>query len=93
MNIGRTNLTNINFANIGSQVKIIDAMKYFQVSFAQIASTTTEEEKKNVKKLTLQCLVRHDYFGLVWKILSEEKGNKMIEVIADGKVLIPYEKK
>ena len=28
INIGATNLTNINFANIGSQVKIIDTMKY-----------------------------------------------------------------
>ena len=65
-------MTNINFANIGSQVKFIDTMKYFQVSLAKIASTTTEEEKKKGKKLTLQFLVRHNYFGLVWKVLSEE---------------------
>ena len=72
INIDGTNLTNINFANIGSQVKFIDTMKYFQVSLAKIASTTTEEEKKKGKKLTLQFLVRHDYFGLVWKVLPEE---------------------
>ena len=35
---------------------------------------------------------RHKYFGLVWKILSKEKRNKVIEVIADGKGLIPFEK-
>ena len=27
---------------------------------------------------------RHEYFGLVWKILSKEKRNKVLEVIADG---------
>ena len=27
---------------------------------------------------------RYEYFGLVWKILSKEKRNKVLEVIADG---------
>ena len=85
-------MTNINYANIRSQVKIIDTMKYFQVSLARIASAMTEEERNSVKKLTLQFLVRHDYFGLVWKILSKEKRNKVIEIIVDSKGFIPYEK-
>ena len=47
INIGGTNLSNVNFSNIGKQMKIIDTMKYCQTSLAQIASAvTTEEEEK-----------------------------------------------
>ena len=84
-------MTNINFPNISSQVKTNNTMKYFQTILTKIASTMTEEEK-NVRKLTLQFLVRHNYFGLDWKSLSEEKRNNLIEVIADGKGLTSYKK-
>ena len=46
INIGRSNLSNVSFSNIGQQMKIIDTMKYFQISLAQIASTVTAPEKK-----------------------------------------------
>ena len=32
VNIGGTGLTNINFPNIGAQVKLIDTVKYFLTS-------------------------------------------------------------
>ena len=35
INIGRTNLTNINFANIASETKFIDTLKYHQKSLRQ----------------------------------------------------------
>ena len=56
-------MTNINFANIGSQVKFIDTMKYFQVSLAKIASTTTEEEKKK-GNITISCKAQLFWFSL-----------------------------
>ena len=65
INIGETYLSNVNFSNIGKQIKIIDIMKYFQTSLAQITSTVITEEKEKIKKLTFQFLVRHDYFGNV----------------------------
>ena len=41
-------------------------MKYFQTSLAKnYIYTTTAEEKEKIKKLTLQFLVRQDYFGKV----------------------------
>ena len=43
--------------------------------------------------MILRFIVRHNYFGLISKILSEEKRNKVIQVIADDKGLIAYEKK
>ena len=57
INIGSSNLTHINFVNInGGEVKLIDTLKYYQKSLAQLASTLSEKEKKSVKELTDQFL-------------------------------------
>ena len=45
LNIGGTNLTHINYGNIGGEVKFIDTIKYYQKSLAELASTLTEDEK------------------------------------------------
>ena len=46
--MGGTNLINVNFANISSQVKIIDTLKYYQTSLGNISSTANGIEKKNI---------------------------------------------
>ena len=48
--MGGTNLTNLNFANISSQVKIIDTLKYYQTSLANVSSAANEIEKRNIKE-------------------------------------------
>ena len=53
---------NINIANIASQVKFIDTMKYFLTSSGKFASTPDNVEKARVEKLTLQFLNPHSYF-------------------------------
>ena len=45
VNIGRTGLTNINFVSIGTQVKLINTMKYFLTSLGQLAITLDDVEK------------------------------------------------
>ena len=45
VNIGGTGLTNINFASIGTQVKLINTMKYFLTSLGQLAITLDDVEK------------------------------------------------
>ena len=54
LNIGGTNLTHINYGNIGGEVKFIDTIKYYQKSLGELASTLTEDEKNSVKYLTIQ---------------------------------------
>lgn len=66
-NIGGSGLTRINFVNISSSTKFINTLKYYQKSLAQLIKTATDEEKNATKKLTRQFLVRHNYFGLIWK--------------------------
>ena len=50
-NMGGTNLTNVNFANISSEVKVIDTLKYYQTSLANISSTAKRNRKKKHKRI------------------------------------------
>ena len=45
LNIGGTNLINIQYAYIGNQVKFIDMMKYYQQSLSSLAKNASELEK------------------------------------------------
>ena len=91
INIGGKNLTDINFASIDN-FRFIDTMKYYQTSLAQLSETLTDDEKENIKKLTLRFLTTHDYFSGVWRDWTYEQKNKVIEIIVSGKGVIPYEK-
>lgn len=50
INIRGNELTDINFANLGTQVKFINTMKYYLASLTQLSSTLDENEKKKLKK-------------------------------------------
>ena len=63
-----------------------------RTSLAQIASTVTSEEKERIKKLMLQFLVRHYYFGKVWQALNGDVKENILDVLSDGKGMIPSEK-
>ena len=47
LNVDRSNLSQINSANISNQAKFIDTMKYYQQNLAKLAESMTEQEKKN----------------------------------------------
>ena len=51
INIGGTNLTNINFAIISNETKFIDILKYYQKSLGQLAAILSVDEKLTVKKV------------------------------------------
>ena len=93
VSIGGSSLTHINYANInGGELKCIDTLKYYQQGLSQLASTLPEKEKIAVKKVTEQFLRQHVCFSEVWKYLRPSQKEKILDVIADGKGLIPYEK-
>ena len=91
INIGGKNLTDLNYASIDN-FKFIDTMKYYQTSLGQLSETLSDKEKENVAKLTVQFLTDHDYFSTIWKNLTNNHKNKIIEIIMSGKGVIPYEK-
>ena len=61
-NMGGTNLTNVNFVNIGSQIKIIDTLKYYQTTLAKITSTADKIEKDKIKKILQGFLSKRIFF-------------------------------
>ena len=68
--IGGSNLTNIDFANITSQMKFIDTYKYFQNSSSNLASTIDETAKKKTEVMLQKFILQHHYFSIVWKLIS-----------------------
>ena len=91
LNIGGTNLTIANFGNKSDQIRLIDSLKFYQRSLGELSSTLTNEEKIAVKKLAEKCLNEHFYFWTVWPYLSFKTKEKILEIISEGKGIIPYE--
>ena len=91
VNIGGANLTHANFGNITGEIKLIDSLKFYQKSLGELSSTLTSDEKIAVKKLTEKFLNQHYYFSTVWPYLNSNKQNKILEIISEGKGIIPYE--
>ena len=51
---------------------------------------TTKEGKGAITKLTKQFLVRHNYFGTIWKNITPKEKYIFPEIIASGKGIIAY---
>ena len=90
--VGGSSLTNIKFANINPSTKFIGMLKYYQKNLAQLTKTATEKERNAIKKLIRQFVVKHDHFAPVWKKIAPREKNKLLDIIASGKGIIPYEK-
>ena len=73
------------------QIRLIDSLKFYQRSLGELSSTLTAEEKIAVKKLAEKFLNEHFYFSTVWPYLSLKKKEKILEIISEGKGIIPYE--
>ena len=91
LNIGRTNLTHANYGNISTEIKLIDSLKFYQRSLAELSSTLTDQEKGAVKALTEKILLQHHYFSTVWPFITSNIQNKILNIIAEGKGVILYE--
>ena len=62
--MGGTNLVNVNFANISTQIKIIDTLNYYQTSLANISSTANKTEKKSIAELVEFFIKGHIIFQI-----------------------------
>ena len=72
LNIGGTNLTQANYGNISSEIRLIDSLKFYQKSLGELSSTLTVEEKIAVKKLAENFLNEH-FFSNCLAIFECEK--------------------
>ena len=91
LKIGGTNFTQAHFGKISSKMRLIDSSKFYQESLGELFSTLTDEEKIAVKKLAERFLKEYLYFSTVWPYLSPKKKDKILEIISEGKGIIPYE--
>ena len=91
ISIGGSNLTNINYANIGEQVKFIGTMKYYQQSLAKLAESMTAGEKGKPKEESKRFIEKHDYFGNIFLSLPKEDQEWILNYMCSGKGVIPYE--
>ena len=66
LNIGGTNLIQVNFGNIAGEFKLIDSLKFYQKSLDDLASTLSNEEIVAVKKVTDKFLNENCYFFTIW---------------------------
>ena len=85
INIGGKNTTDINFAIIQNQVRFIDTVKYFQQSLANLASSMTKIEQKNVRKKFKRLLAHKLMF------CNKEQENWVLDYLTSGKGIIPYQ--
>ena len=49
-------------------------------------------KKNNIKKLAQQFLEKHSYFKFIWQTLDEQTKDKILELVAEGKGIMLYEK-
>ena len=91
LNIGGNNLTQINFSNITGEIKFIDSLKYYQKSLSEFASTISDVERAAIRKLTEQFFHQHYYISRVWPYLNTKNKQKVLEIVSEGKGVIPYE--
>ena len=90
--MGGTNLVNVNFANISTQTKIIDTLKYYQTSLANISATTNKTEKESITASVEFFTKQHYYFSNIWLMLDHKDKEKILDIISKGKGALPYEK-
>ena len=88
-NIGGTNLTQVNYGNISDDIGLIDSLKFYQRSLGELSSTLTAEEKIAVNNLAGKFL--NFYFLTVWPYLSLKEKEKILEIISEGKGIMPYQ--
>ena len=79
--MGGTNLVNLNFANISTQIKIIDTLKYCQTSLANISSTANKTEKKSIAESVEFFIKRHYYFSNIWTTLNQKDKERILDII------------
>ena len=75
LSIGGKGINNLNYANIGDQIKFIDTINFYQERLSKIAKNTEPSEKENIKKSLIVFLETHPNYCFKYNLLPSE--NKM----------------
>ena len=91
LSAGGTNLTNLNFSNLKGDIKVIDSLKYYQHSLAELTSSMDIKEIEKAKIEMNSFLKNHNYFSTIWAFIPPTKQNKILKITYESKGVIPYE--
>lgn len=90
-NIGGNHLTNVQYATIGSQVKFIDTIKYYQQLLSSLAKGTNENKKANTRVFLQKFIEKNPTYSPVCNSLLDENKNWVLDYLCGGKEVILYE--
>lgn len=79
LNIGGSNLTNVQYANIGLQVTFTDTIKYYQQSLVSLAASANEEGKANIRNSYQIFLLQNEDYSSVFNRLGDEEKNFVLD--------------
>ena len=91
LNVRGTNLTNAQYANIGSQVKFTDIIKYYNQSLLLLAKVADENEKINIKSCS-KFIGTNPRNSSVSNSLSDENKEWILDYSSGGKGVVPIKK-
>ena len=66
LNIDDKDLTNVQYANMGDQVKFVETIKYYQQSLTSLALSATEFEKANIRQFCWKFLEKNSRVTNFW---------------------------
>ena len=92
LNIGDSNLTKAQYANIDSQVKFIDTIRYYQQSLASLAKSVDQTEKSCIRSSCQKFIEKNPTYSANFSSLSDENEEWALEYLSGGKGVMPYEK-
>ena len=92
LNLDEPNLTNVQYANIGSQVKFIDIIKYYQQPLSCLAKSAYENEKENIRASCEKFIQNHPTYSASLFALSDDDKKWILDYLCGDKVVIPYKK-
>ena len=73
--IGRSNLANVQYVNIGAQVKFIDTIKYYLQSLASYAANVDDTEQQNKRTSYRKIFLRRPNYAQSFASLLDEEKN------------------
>ena len=82
------NLTNVQYANIGNQVKFID----YKQSLSSLVKNASEIEKKNIRASCLKFIEKNKTYSAICNSLPNNDKNLILDCLCGGKEVIAYEK-
>ena len=90
-NICGNHLTNVQYVTIGSQVKFIDTIKYYQQLLSSLAKSANENEKANTRISLQKFIEKNPTYSPVCNSLLDENKNWVLDYLCSGKESILYE--